>query len=105
MRRRSLSSVKIISIDATKVRRHVDDYARELLATHPEVEEIIVFGSFENETYAPGSDIDLFLVLCQGMIRRAIAFPDFYLPNRSACRRMPFHSPKRKSLSCLNRPF
>lgn len=63
MRRRSLSSVKIISVDAAKVRQRVDEYARELLATCAEVEEIIVFGSFENETYAPGSDLDLFIVL------------------------------------------
>ncbi len=41
----------------------MDDYARGLLATWPEVEEVIVFGSFENGTYAPGSDLDVFIVL------------------------------------------
>ena len=41
----------------------MDDYARSLLATWPEVEEVIVFGSFENGTYAPGSDLDVFIVL------------------------------------------
>lgn len=33
----------------------MDEYANELLAKHPEVGEITVFGSFENDTYAPGS--------------------------------------------------
>lgn len=34
-----------------------------MLATDPNVEEVIVFGSFADDTYAPGSDLDLFLVL------------------------------------------
>lgn len=41
----------------------MDEYARELLATHSEIEEIVVFGSFENDTYVPGSDLDVFIVL------------------------------------------
>jgi predicted nucleotidyltransferase len=45
------------------VRRRADQYARELLTRHPEVEEVIVFGSFVNDTYAPGSDLDVFIVL------------------------------------------
>ena len=63
MRRRSLSSVVIKSIDEARVRRAVDRYAEHLFATHPEVEQIVVFGSFANGTYAPGSDVDLFIVL------------------------------------------
>ena len=82
MRRRSLNSVKIISIKATKVRRHVDDYARELLARRPEAEEIIVFRSFENDTYAPGTDIDLFLVLCEANDSPRDRIPRF-LPDKS----------------------
>ena len=58
-----MSSVRIFSVDVEAVHRGMDEYARELLATHPEVEEIIVFGSFENNTYAPGSDLDVFIVL------------------------------------------
>ena len=77
-----MNSVKIISIKATKVRRHVDDYARELLASRPEAEEIIVFGSFENDTYAPGTDIDLFLVLCEANDSPRDRIPRF-LPDKS----------------------
>jgi predicted nucleotidyltransferase len=55
-----LGSVEIKSVDAKEVRRRADEYARELFATQLEV---IVFGSFANDTYAPGSDLDLFIVL------------------------------------------
>jgi predicted nucleotidyltransferase len=43
----------------------MDEYARKLLDTRSEVEEVIVFGSFENDTYAPGSDLDVFIVLSE----------------------------------------
>jgi len=58
-----LTSVVVKSIDEARVRRAVDEYAARLLATRPDVEEIVVFGSFEQDTYAPGSDLDLFVVL------------------------------------------
>jgi predicted nucleotidyltransferase len=40
----------------------MDAYAAVLLQ-HPEVEEVVVFGSFERHTYAPGSDLDVLVVL------------------------------------------
>ncbi len=58
-----MSSVEIKSVDVAEVRRRTDEYARELLQSRPEVEEVIVFGSFANGTYAPGSDLDLFIIL------------------------------------------
>jgi predicted nucleotidyltransferase len=45
------------------IRYGMDEYARKLLDTRSEVEEVIVLGSFENDTYAPGSDLDVFIVL------------------------------------------
>lgn len=63
MRRRSLSSVIVKSIDEAEVRRRVEEYATHLLASQPEIEEIVVFGSFTKDTYAPGSDIDILIVL------------------------------------------
>jgi predicted nucleotidyltransferase len=41
----------------------VDDYAAWLLASFPEVQEVIVFGSFEKRTFSPGSDVDVFIRL------------------------------------------
>lgn len=58
-----MSFVEVKSVDATEVRRRADEYAQNLLATHPEVEEVIVFGSFADGNYAPGSDLDVFIVL------------------------------------------
>lgn len=63
MRRPSLSSVVVKSVDAARVRLAVDQYAKSLLERRPDVEEIVVFGSFAKGTYSPGSDIDLLVVL------------------------------------------
>jgi predicted nucleotidyltransferase len=81
-RRQSLNSVKIFSVNVAAVRRGMDEYARNLLRSHPEVEEVIVFGSFEGDTYVPGSDLDVFIVL-----REASDSPrdriSRFLPNKS----------------------
>lgn len=77
-----MSSVKIFSVDVPAVRRDMDEYARDLLATHAEVEEIIVFGSFENDTYAPGSDLDVFIVLREANDSPRDRIPR-YSPNKS----------------------
>lgn len=58
-----MSSVVVKWVDAAAVRRAVDDYAARLLATRKDVEEIVVFGSFADGTFAPGSDVDLLIVL------------------------------------------
>ena len=58
-----MSGVVIKSIDEGAVREAMDAYARRLFAISPEVEEIIVFGSFADGTCAPGSDLDVFVVL------------------------------------------
>lgn len=77
-----MSSVRVFSVDVPAVRREMDEYAREVLAAHPEVEEIIVFGSFENDTYAPGSDLDVFIVLREANDSPRDRIPR-YLPNKS----------------------
>jgi predicted nucleotidyltransferase len=58
-----LSSVVVKSVDAAAVRRAMDEYAGRLLATRPDVETIVVFGSFSTGTYVPGSDLDVFVIL------------------------------------------
>jgi predicted nucleotidyltransferase len=58
-----LSTVVVKSIDESDVRRQMDRWAAQLLAHHAEIQEIVIFGSFENDTYAPGSDLDVFLFL------------------------------------------
>jgi len=41
----------------------MDDYATRLLDTRADIEEIVVFGSFATGTWAPGSDLDVLIVL------------------------------------------
>lgn len=77
-----MNSVRIFSVDAAAVRHGMDEYACDLLAKHPEVEEVIVFGSFENDTYAPGSDLDVFIVLREASDSPRDRIPRF-LPNKS----------------------
>ena len=62
-RRSSLSGVVVKSVDEVALRRAMDAYAGRLLAGHPEIEEIVVFGSFAEGTWAPGSDLDVFILL------------------------------------------
>jgi predicted nucleotidyltransferase len=45
-----LSFVGVKSVDTAEVRRRADAYAHDLLAMYPEVEEVIVFGSFAEGT-------------------------------------------------------
>jgi predicted nucleotidyltransferase len=58
-----LSTVVVKSVDEGAVRRAMDAYAAWLLDHHPNVEEVVVFGSFERGTWAPGSDLDVFVRL------------------------------------------
>lgn len=41
----------------------MDAWAVRLLAERPEIEEVVVFGSFAEGRWAPGSDLDVFLLL------------------------------------------
>lgn len=41
----------------------MDEHVRTLVAHHPEVDEVILFGSVVSGTPVPGSDVDLLLIL------------------------------------------
>ncbi len=58
-----MDSVVVKSVDEAAVRRAADAYAAALLSSRQDVEEIVVFGSFEAGSYAPGSDLDVLIVL------------------------------------------
>jgi predicted nucleotidyltransferase len=53
----------IKSIDYKKIRAAVATYAAQIHKKHPEVERVIWFGSWVNGLPAPGSDVDLCLIL------------------------------------------
>lgn len=58
-----MSTVVVKSVDLAALRRAVDAWAAGILERHAEVEEIVVFGSFAEGNWSPGSDLDFFLVL------------------------------------------
>ena len=60
---RFLNTVKIAYFDRSEVRRALDEYVRLTTVNHPEVEEVVLFGSVVAGTPVPGSDVDLLLVL------------------------------------------
>lgn len=74
-----MSSVVIKSVDSAAVRRRAEAWAADLLADHSEVEEVVVFGSFPKGTWAPGSDLDVLLVLTSSPKPFRDRIPD-YLP-------------------------
>ncbi len=67
------------SVDEAAVRRAMDAWAARLLRDRPEVEEIVVFGSFAEGRWAPGSDLDVFLALSRSDRSIRDRVPD-YLP-------------------------
>ena len=80
-----MSSVRIFSVDVAAVHRAMDEYARALLAKHPEVEEVIVFGSFADEPTHQEA-ILMFLSYCEKRaIPHANGSRDSCLTNRSMC--------------------
>lgn len=62
-RRLFLNSVVIRSIDREQVQEAVISYVNRLRREHPEIERVIWFGSWVTGLPAPGSDVDLCLIL------------------------------------------
>lgn len=58
-----MSTVKVTYFDRAAVRRAVDEHVRALAASHPELDEVILFGSVATGMPVPGSDVDLLLIL------------------------------------------
>lgn len=59
----SWHTVAVTYFDKARVRQAVEALAWELAARHPEIEEVILFGSLAWGTPVPGSDVDVLLVL------------------------------------------
>jgi uncharacterized protein len=58
-----LSTVSVTWFDEQAVWRALEAHATALAARHPELEEILVFGSLVKGTAVPGSDVDLLIIL------------------------------------------
>lgn len=71
-----MSTVVVKSVDVAALRAAADRWARDLLARRDDVEEIVVFGSFVEGTWAPGSDLDVLVLLSRSDRPVADRIPD-----------------------------
>jgi predicted nucleotidyltransferase len=55
--------VKIFWLDRKAILEKLQDVARQMKASHPEIEEVLLFGSLARDEAVPGSDADLLLIL------------------------------------------
>ncbi len=58
-----MNTVSVTYFDREGVRRALVEYVDMLAARHPELEEVVLFGSLASGTPVPGSDVDLLLIL------------------------------------------
>lgn len=63
MQKKLFPSVKISYFNKEEVEKALREYIKELKEKRPEVEKVIVFGSFIRGESVPGSDVDLLIIL------------------------------------------
>jgi predicted nucleotidyltransferase len=63
MREPSSPSVKVTFTNREQIFKALENLIQEWTQQHPELEQVILFGSFARGDYFPGSDIDVLLVL------------------------------------------
>jgi hypothetical protein len=61
--KRSSGSVQITSVDRPALLRALRERAEQLGHEHPEIREVLLFGSFARGNWAPESDVDLLLTV------------------------------------------
>jgi uncharacterized protein len=59
----SSTSVRIHWLDSKRVMERLRVVARQMKARHPEIEQVLLFGSLARGEAVPGSDADLLVVL------------------------------------------
>jgi predicted nucleotidyltransferase len=74
-----LSSVVIKSASRSEIAQAVAAYVARLRAEHPEVDQVLWFGSWVTGLPTPGSDVDLCLILSSSAKPVRDRIPD-YLP-------------------------
>ncbi|MBU1670118.1 MAG: nucleotidyltransferase domain-containing protein [Actinobacteria bacterium] len=73
--------MKIEYLDREAVLEALALFTAELAEMHPEIQRILLFGSYERGIPLPSSDIDLFIVLSESD-RRFLDRTAFYAPDR-----------------------
>ena len=59
----SSTSVKIHWLDSQRITEELKIVAKQMKARHPEIEQVLLFGSLARGDAVPGSDADLFVIL------------------------------------------
>lgn len=77
MREQSSASVRIRFLDKQAVWRAIEDYTRSLAQRYPEIQRILLFGSFAKDRAVLGSDLDLLIVLGEARERFLDRIPRF----------------------------
>ena len=75
--------VRISYFNRDEVEKALKDYVPKLCRDHPEIEKVIVFGSFVRDESVPGSDLDLLIILKESELPFLKRIPQF----------MPSHFP------------
>ncbi len=77
LRRQSLPGVKITFLEIEPILTGLKERAQRLLASHPRVREVGLFGSLVRGNYGPGSDADLLVILETDARRFVDRIPEF----------------------------
>ena len=77
MAMRSFPSVKITYFDKQAVWEALREYLEQVERGRPEVEKVILFGSFLRGESVPGSDIDLLIILRESSIPFLERIPEY----------------------------
>ncbi len=81
MQQKLSHSVRIRYFDKKLVEESLRGYLKEMEEKHPEVERVLLFGSFVRNECVPGSDIDLLVILSESEESFLERIPRF-LPSR-----------------------
>lgn len=74
---RSLSSVKVRFLDASKIIKELEKVSKEIHKQNSNISGIYLFGSLAMGTYVPGSDADILIILKDDKRRFIDRMPEF----------------------------
>lgn len=79
--RQFLDGVEILSVDANSLKKSLQEIATIIKAEYPEVNEVILFGSFSKNDFTPYSDVDIAIIVKETdkkFIERTDYFIDYF---------------------------
>jgi uncharacterized protein len=84
MLKRSSPSVKITFANREQILRALESLVKTWVKKYPEIEKIILFGSYARGDYFPGSDVDVLIIITESNKRALERIPSFY-PSSFPC--------------------